>query len=108
MKRILILALLFFCGCAGGPVTPPALQITTTSLPQAVLNAPYSQQLAAVGGVAPYVWSVASGTLPKGIALEQNGLLHGTPLESGEFQFTVEVSDSALGEVRLKIKWRNA
>ena len=47
------------------------LSITTTSLPNAVLNASYSSTLAAIGGTTPYSWTLASGTLPTGLALAQ-------------------------------------
>jgi len=40
--------------------------ITTTSLTAGSVNVPYSAILAATGGVPPYTWSLASGSLPAG------------------------------------------
>ncbi|RKY18476.1 MAG: hypothetical protein DRP63_02055 [Planctomycetota bacterium] len=44
-------------------------------------------------------WSLAEGSqLPQGLTLEQeSGLLHGTPEESGTFEFTVKVEDEVTG-----------
>ncbi len=74
---------------------PPALQITTTSLPSAIVGTAYSTQLSASGGVPPYSWSVAAGALPGGLALSNSGAISGTPSASGTFNFTVRVADSA-------------
>jgi len=39
-------------------------------------------------------WRLASGSLPKGVALGMDGVLSGNPSESGDFHFIVTVSDS--------------
>jgi hypothetical protein len=39
-------------------------------------------------------WEVTEGSLPAGIALHGDGELAGTPTETGEFRFTVTVTDS--------------
>jgi hypothetical protein len=44
--------------------------------------------------VPPLHWRVQRGTLPPGLNLEDNGLLHGAPQRAGEYYFTVSVSDS--------------
>jgi hypothetical protein len=78
----------------GGGATP--LTITTASVPNGQLTVSYSQTLAASGGVAPYTWSIASGTLPQGLTLSSNGTLTGTPAGSlGISSFTVQVADSS-------------
>ena len=51
-------------------ITAPALTITTTSLPDAVVGAPYSFTLTATGGLQPYAWSVSAGRLPGGMTLD--------------------------------------
>ena len=38
-------------------------------------------------------WTLAAGTLPHGLILNEIGMLHGTPGEAGEFAFTVRVQD---------------
>ena len=63
------------------------IAITTTSLPAALVNQPYSATLAATGGVSPYTWSIASGALPTGLSLASTGQLTGTPTATGAFSF---------------------
>jgi hypothetical protein len=75
-------------------VVPP-LSITTTSLANATAGTGYSASLAATGGTAPYSWSLASGTLPSGIALQSSGLLSGTTSKTGLFTITVQAIDSS-------------
>jgi hypothetical protein len=79
-------------GVAAQPVC-----ITTTTVPSGTQHVPYSATLAAVGGTAPYTWSLASGSLPPGLALSPSGMISGTPTVSGSFSFTVEVTDSVSG-----------
>lgn len=73
-----------------------ALTITTTSpLPGGSVGTPYSETLAATGGVTPYTWSLASGSsLPDGITLSTAGALSGTTSATGTFSFTVEATDA--------------
>ncbi len=50
--------------------------------------------LAATGGVTPYHWTVSVGSLPGGLALSPEGVISGTPLSNGFFQFGVQVFDA--------------
>lgn len=57
---------------------------------------PFSANLAAAGGAAPYAWRLVSGFLPDGLVLAAGtGLLSGTPSTAGVFNFVYEVSDAA-------------
>jgi hypothetical protein len=111
---IAFVVFLLIAGCASSSHSqlPQTLQITTTSLPSVQVGEIYAEQLTAVGGVAPYVWTVVSGSLPPGIALSQSGVLSGRPTVSGQYQLVIQVSDSALGENNLKsairIEWKTA
>ena len=78
---------------AGGQPSAPA--ITTTSLPGAKVGVLYSQTLQAAGGVPPYTWSLAAGSLPNGVNLGQDGKLAGTPGQAGIFNFTAKVKDAS-------------
>jgi uncharacterized protein (TIGR03437 family) len=49
--------------------------------------------LAGEGGTPPYRWVLASGALPSGIALAEDGTLSGTPLEAGTSNVTLRLSD---------------
>ncbi|HZU28901.1 MAG TPA: putative Ig domain-containing protein [Bryobacteraceae bacterium] len=75
-------------------VTPPALTITTTSLPNGVVNARYSAVLHATGGALPYVWNTRR--LPDGLSLDpQTGTISGTPTgQVSSMPVTFTVADS--------------
>ncbi len=78
---------------------PPV--ITTSTLPNGLINSPYSQTLAAAPTTAtPLNWSITAGgaTLAAaGLSITDstNGVFGGTPTASGTFNFTVTVTDSA-------------
>ena len=75
---------------------PAPLSVATTSLTDATAGSSYSQGLLAVGGIAPYSWSITSGALPAGLTLSSSGSLSGIPTSSGAFPFTVQVTDNSL------------
>ena len=65
------------------------------SLPNGSQGVAYSQTVSASGGTGPYTFSVISGALPTGLALDTNtGVISGTPSGSGSSSFTVEADDS--------------
>ena len=66
---------------------------TDSPLPDTYPHASYELRFRARGGVPPLHWRIEKGTLPPGLKLEDEGLLHGAPEHSGEFQFTVSVTD---------------
>jgi hypothetical protein len=83
------------------------LEITTPTLADGIICTPYSQTMAASGGVSPYNWSVV-GTLPSGLSINPlTGEISGTPLVPGAaagvnqgqsvatFPITVNVRDSS-------------
>ena len=75
-------------------VTPQPLSVTTTTLTDPVQNQPYAATLAATGGVPPYTWSIAQGSLPLGLSLATNGQIAGSADVVGTVNFTVQVQDS--------------
>lgn len=77
-------------------VTPVAtLNITTSSLSNALAGTYYSQSFQATGGTPPYTWSITWGNPPTGINIHSNGAFSGTTTETGTFTFNVHVADSA-------------
>ena len=75
---------------------PPPV-ISTTTLPNGEVTVAYSQTVAGSGGLQPYNWSIAAGTLPGGLTLTPaTGVLSGTPTTAGTFNFTMQLTD-ALG-----------
>lgn len=75
----------------------PLLLVTTASLPPATNGAAYSAVLVRGGGVAPFTWSLVSGSLPSGLELSAGGVISGTPGQSGDFNIRVRVSQTTLG-----------
>lgn len=75
-------------------ITAPTLSITTASLPNGVSGKAYTVQLAATGGITPYVWTVSGGALPAGLTLSSSGLISGTPTATGSFSVTAKVTDT--------------
>ncbi len=76
-----------------------SFHIATATLPEVTPGVPYSYQLEAADGLAPYKWKKLSGKLPLGIKLSNTGLLSGQlgPKKypgGASFQITVEVLDS--------------
>ena len=63
-------------------------------LPETYPHASYEVRFHARGGTPPLHWRVEKGALPPGLKLEHDGLLHGSPEHTGDFQFTVSVTDS--------------
>ena len=55
----------------------PTITTTGTSL-AATVGAAYSVQLTGSGGISPYTWTVASGTLPPCLSMSTGGLITGT------------------------------
>ena len=62
-------------------------------LPETYPHASYELRFRARGGIPTLHWRVEKGALPPGLKLEDDGLLHGSPDRTGEFQFTVSVRD---------------
>ena len=97
------------------PTLGSAVTIATSlPLPDASVttypSAQYWQELQAVGGVAPYTWSVTSGALPDGLSLDSStGVISGLagtlpdpaspdnllPGELGDSTFAITVTDSS-------------
>ncbi|HET7150065.1 MAG TPA: putative Ig domain-containing protein [Candidatus Acidoferrum sp.] len=78
-------------------VNPAPVVITTTSLPNGVVNTPgYSATLTATGGAPPITWSITAGSLPTGLVLNAaTGAITGTPTTAGTSNFTVQAADSS-------------
>jgi len=78
-------------------VEPPPV-ITTTSLPSAPLDQPYSAPVTATGGVPPLKWTIASRSLPAGLSLASSNTdtvnITGKATTAGNSNFTVKVTDA--------------
>ena len=81
--------------------------LSAGALPKAYSGSNYSQQLTASGGSGTgYTWTVGTPNavrahvvfnpgLPDGMSLSSSGLLSGKPTQSGSWEFTLTVTDSA-------------
>jgi len=74
---------------------PSGLVIENSSeLPDTYPHGVYEVRFRAHGGVSATHWRLVRGSLPDGLQLEADGLLHGQAERNGEFQFTLRVSDN--------------
>lgn len=86
---------------SGGTNGAPTLSITTPSTtnspPNAAVGSPYSFQFTAGDAPGTYSWSLANGSLPRGLTLSASGLISGTPVAVSKLgDFTVKVTDGNL------------
>ena len=87
-KALIVLTL---TGTIGDPC------ITTKDIPEAVKYVPYGTM---IQNNNKYNWnkvtySLVSGSLPEGMVVQPNGELYGVPKETGEFSFTVCMTNSS-------------
>jgi hypothetical protein len=75
-------------------VNTPVILATPTALPAATVGSAYLQTIGAIGGVAPYTFSLLDGALPAGLSLAPSGRLAGTPTVRGTSLFTVRIADA--------------
>ena len=93
-------ALLVACALpfSATPAQALPLGILTNTLTNGTAGVPYSGAIEVSGGTAPYNWSLNSGGLPGGVALDgATGALSGTATLAGTSNFIVQVTD-ALGD----------
>jgi|GEM_PF-3164616 len=84
-----------FLPSAQAVVVPP-LAIVTDELTTGEVGSAYSEALYGAGGVLPYTWSIASGSLPAGLNLNSSsGVISGTPTAAGTEEFYPQITDAA-------------
>jgi len=87
-------------GCSGTGTTYTiviACQVITVNNPanaNGTANSAFSETFTNTGAIGAVTYSLASGTLPAGLTLAANGVLSGTPTQTGSFPITVTVTDS--------------
>jgi hypothetical protein len=97
LERKLVACFVFlYCsiGVAAGQGITQSLEVRTTTLPKAYVRKSYEARVEAQGGTPPLKWELSEGSLPGGVVFSYDGVLSGTPTETGEFRFTVTVRDS--------------
>ncbi|HEX6505132.1 MAG TPA: putative Ig domain-containing protein [Terriglobales bacterium] len=67
----------------------------SASLPSGTVGHAYNATVHATGGSSPYLFTVRSGSLPPGLALDKNtGVISGTPSQAGQYAFAIAASDA--------------
>ena len=69
--------------------------VATRALPDAHAGEFYAAPVVAEGGQPPYQFSLTSGGMPSGVAFDAGGFVTGTPTQTADAAFTVQVRDSA-------------
>lgn len=69
-----------------------ALSISTSSLPDGKVGTNYTTIMASSGGIAPYTWGATD--LPDGLSISSDGIISGSPTESGTFNPVITVTDA--------------
>jgi len=60
---------------------------------------PYVDTVRAIGGSSNRAWSIAGGTFPAGLSINNVGVISGTPTDTGQFNFLVKVVDNGVAAV---------
>lgn len=77
-------------------VVNPQLSFSITSLPDGAVSVAYNTTASISGGTAPFTWTISSGSLPPGLALNSaTGAITGTPTMAGSFGLGLKVTDSS-------------
>lgn len=84
------------------------LTLNTSDVYQGTLGSSYRAELITENAIGKTEFSIIEGDLPSGLSMNQNGVISGTPISSGEKIFTVQVTDEegqkASEEVSITIK----
>jgi hypothetical protein len=96
-----------FTNPVGSATTAPATLTVTAAVPVTITSASlhtgsvyrtskvaYWVAVKASGGVTPYVWSLKSGKLPRGLTLSSTGVISGKATAAGTETFVVKVVDT--------------
>ncbi|MDZ3832818.1 MAG: putative Ig domain-containing protein [Sphingopyxis sp.] len=75
----------------------PTVMLDPASLGGFAFGTPVSATVVASGGTAPYSYSIVGGALPDGLSMNAGGAISGTPTTPGNFNFTVQATDSSTG-----------
>jgi hypothetical protein len=89
-------------------IAAPLAAAVSGTVPKSEVGKAFKATIAASGGRGPYAFSVASGTLPAGLALDPaTGIVSGTPTAAGTSAVTIGVKDAdgrtASAELRISV-----
>ncbi len=94
-RKFVIPVLLTLVAIASGSAqdSKSTVTITTKDLPAGTLWNRYIYQLQADGGIEPYHFRVVSGSLPRGLELQDSGHITGVVNQAGELDFLIQATD---------------
>lgn len=73
-----------------------AVSVFPLNLPNGFISIPYNQSVSAVGGPGPHTFTVSSGSLPSGLALNgATGVVSGTPTLNETSPFTITATSAS-------------
>ena len=82
-------------GYSGLLVVAPRLAIATARLQPGRIGKTYRAKLLTTGGIAPTLWFVTRGPLPRGVKLDRRlGVLSGVPRRAGRYKLRLQVRDT--------------
>jgi erythromycin esterase len=87
-------AIVYFDQTTPSTLLPFPANIQTQSLPPGKIGEPYFQELVSDDSPGPS-WAQVAGTMPPGLSLRAGGVLIGTPVTAGTYNFTVQVGQDA-------------
>ncbi|MBL8218632.1 MAG: putative Ig domain-containing protein, partial [Bryobacterales bacterium] len=68
--------------------------VTPSPLPSGTTGTPYSNSFTMTGGVPPFTFALANGSLPAGLTLSSTGTISGVPFFNGTSTFDVAATDN--------------
>ena len=77
-----------------GEEIPLSPVITTIELPVAVMGESYQFELEATGDI-PIIWELYEGSLPEGLSIRPDGVIHGIPTTIGEVAFKIKAINNS-------------
>ena len=85
-------------GCQGSSVISlkicPVISQSPATLATPVIGVAYSQAITPSGGLTPYTFTLASGSLPSGMTLSSSGTISGTTTSVSSTTFTIKATAS--------------
>ncbi|AGC45153.1 putative lipoprotein [Myxococcus stipitatus DSM 14675] len=82
----------------------PRLEAGNTEVTDLYVGTLFSHTFTATGGKPPFNWSVTSGELPRGLALDTSGTLTGLPEVHGFHELTLQLKDSLGAKVDVPLR----